>query len=277
MRTDIPEGGARPLEAGAPRLGRIEPAMFRIALRRAMADMKSTPLLALIFSGFYVLCGWALAWITYATGTTFWLVLAVTGFPLLGPFAAVGFYDISRKREAGEPVIMSEVMSVIFSQRSRQLPWVSAVMVVILLFWFFLGHMIFALFLGHMPMTNVSTSNEIYSTTQGLSMLAFGTAVGGAFAFVLYGISVFTLPMLLDREVDFVTAMLTSFQAVLANLVPMMLWAALIVVLTAVAFVPWFLGLFIVLPLLGHATWHLYDQAKEAGRAEVPAGTMSKA
>jgi uncharacterized membrane protein len=252
---------------GAPRLGRIEASMFGTALRRGWADMKSAPLLALIFAGFYVLCGWALALITYATGTTFWLVLAVTAFPLLGPFAAVGFYDISRKRQTGEPIIMSEVMSVIFSQRSRQLPWVSAVMVVILLFWFFLGHMIFALFLGHMPMTNVSTSNEIYATTQGISMLAFGTAVGGAFAFVLYGISVFSLPMLLDREVDFVTAMITSFQAVLANLVPMLLWAALIVALTAVAFVPWFLGLFVVLPLLGHATWHLYALAREAGRA----------
>ena len=267
MRTDIPDGGAAAPEMGAPRFGRVTAAMFSLALRRAVVDLKSAPVLAIIFAGFYVVCGWALAWITYATGTTFWLVLAVTGFPLLGPFAAVGFYDISRKRQSGEPVIISEVLSVVFSQRSRQLPWVSAVMVVILLFWFFLGHMIFALFLGHMPMTNVSSSNEIYATSEGLSMLAFGTAVGGAFAFVLYGISVFSLPMLLDREVDFVTAMITSFQAVLDNLVPMLLWAALIVGLTAVAFVPWFLGLFVVLPLLGHATWHLYDQAKAAAES----------
>lgn len=267
MRTDIPEGGAAELEMGAPRFGAVDAGMFRVALQRAVADLKSAPVLALVFAGFYVICGWGLAWVTYATETTFWLVLAVTAFPLIGPFAAVGFYDISRKRQSGEPVIMSEVMTVIFSQRSRQLPWVSAVMVVILLFWFFLGHMIFALFLGHMPMTNVSSTNEIYTTSQGLSMLAFGTAVGAAFAFVLYGISVFSLPMLLDREVDFVTAMITSFQAVLANLVPMLIWAALIVALTALAFVPWFLGLFFVLPLLGHATWHLYDQAKAAGRA----------
>lgn len=265
MRTDTPEGGATERAMGAPEFGKVKPEMFRLALRRGMADLIAAPVLAMIFAGFYVLCGWGLAWITYTTGTTFWLVLAVTAFPLIGPFAAVGFYDISRKRQAGEPVIISEVMSVIFRERSRQLPWISAVMIVILLFWFFLGHMIFALFLGHMPMVNVSSSNAIYATPEGMSMLAFGTAVGAVFAFVLYGISVFALPMLLDREVDFVTAMLTSFRTVLDNLGPMLLWAALIVVLTMLAFVPWFLGLFIVLPLLGHATWHLYDQVKVPG------------
>ena len=95
-------------------------------------------------------------------------------------------------------------------------------------------------------------------------MLAFGTAVGAAFALLLYMITVISLPLLLDREVDFVTAMITSFQTVRDNPVPMLTWGVIVAVLTFVAMIPAFLGLFIVLPLLGHGTWHLYRQIVEA-------------
>ena len=262
MRTDTIEGGARPLAHGAPELRPVTQEMFRESLRRGMADLKTAPFLDAAFAGFYVLCGWVLVWITLATETTYWLVLAATAFPLIGPFAAVGLYDISRKREARAPIIASEVFSVIFSQRLRQLPSICAVIVIVVLFWFFLGHMIFALFLGHMPMVNVSTSLEVFTTMQGVTMLAFGTAVGAAFALILFNITVLALPMLLDREVDFVTAMITSFQFVLANFVRMLGWGLFIAVCTFLAMIPWFLGLFLVLPLFGHATWHLYDQIR---------------
>jgi uncharacterized membrane protein len=91
-----------------------------------------------------------------------------------------------------------------------------------------------------------------------MAMLAVGTVVGGIFALLLYMITVIALPLLLDREVDFVTAMITSFQVVMANPLPMLIWAALIATLTFAAMIPGFLGLFLVLPVLGHATWHLY-------------------
>ena len=118
--------------------------------------------------------------------------------------------------------------------------------------------MIFALFLGLSTMTNVSSSYAVFLTPNGIAMLAVGTVVGGIFALLLYMITVIALPLLLEREVDFVTAMITSFQVVLANPVPMLAWAALIAGLTFAAMLPAFLGLFLVLPLLGHATWHLY-------------------
>jgi uncharacterized membrane protein len=119
--------------------------------------------------------------------------------------------------------------------------------------------MIFALFLGLSTMTNVSSSLDIYFTSNGLTMLAFGTAVGAGFSALLYMITVLSLPLLLDREVDFVTAMITSFQYVAAHPVPMFGWAVFIATFTLVSMIPLFLGLFISLPLLGHATWHLYD------------------
>ena len=96
-------------------------------------------------------------------------------------------------------------------------------------------------------------------------MLGFGTAVGAAFALLLYMITVIALPLLLDREVDFVTAMITSFQSVLRAPGPMLGWAVIVAGLTFVAMLPGFLGLFLVLPLLGHGTWHLYRQMVEAG------------
>ena len=126
------------------------------------------------------------------------------------------------------------------------------------LFWFFLGHMVFALFLGLSPMTNVSDSTEVYFSSNGLKMLGFGTIVGAAFAGLAFALSVLGVPMFLDRDVDFVTAMITSVQAVSARPLIYLGWGAFIGMVTIIAMIPAFLGLFIAMPVLGHATWHLY-------------------
>lgn len=248
------------LEHGVPELRAIEFPMLKEALRRGWADMKRSPGYSIMFASAYVVIGLVLAWITWATGKTYWLIFAAVGFPLVGPFAACGFYEVSRCLEQGKPLEMGPVCGVVARQGRRQLPSLCAVIIMIFLFWFFLAHMIFALFMGLSTMTNVSSSFEVFLTANGLMMLVVGTAVGAVFALLLFMITVIAMPLLHDREVDFVTAMITSFQTVKKNPGPMILWALLISVLTFVALVPMFLGLYLVLPLLGHASWHLYDQ-----------------
>ena len=118
-----------------------------------------------------------------------------------------------------------EILGVILHQHKRQLPSLSAVIILILLFWFFLGHMIFALFLELATMTNISSSLEVYLSINGFMMLAIGSTVGALFALLVYMITLFSVPMLVAWEVDFVTAMIVSFQAVQNNFFNLVIWA----------------------------------------------------
>ena len=180
---------------------------------------------------------------------------------MIAPFAAAGMYEVSRRIEQDQPLIWGEILGVVWAERGRQLPWLGAIIVIYFLFWTFLAHMIFALFMGLSVMTNVSEGWDIFLTPNGLMMVGVEVIVGAVLAFLLFALAVISLPLVLDREVDFVTAMLVSMQAVQRNRVVMLIWALIIAVATFAALLPWFLGLMIVLPLLGHATWHLYRRA----------------
>ena len=252
-------------EHGAPPLGDVTVGMLGQSLRLGMRDFIRKPMYGIGFGLFYVIGGWLMAWLTVASGQSYWLTFAAIGFPLLGPFAAVGLYEVSLRLERGWEINWPLIAGVVWRQSKRQLPSICAVIIIVFLFWFFLAHMIFALFLGLSTMTNVSSSLEVYTTTNGIMMLVVGSGVGFLFALLLYMITVLSLPLLLDREVDFVTAMITSFGYVQSHFVVMLIWAGIVAGVTFAALIPGFLGLLICLPVLGHGSWHLYAQIKAAG------------
>ncbi|MFZ9199158.1 MAG: DUF2189 domain-containing protein [Paracoccaceae bacterium] len=247
--------------ADKPEILHVEMVDLAQALSAAWHDFRGAPLFGMFFAGVYVLGGWLIVFSLTAKGQLWWSLPASAGFPILGPFVACGLYEVSRRREVGEPLIWGQVLGVIFRQKDRQIPSMAAVIVVFFLFWNFLAHMIFALFLGKATLTNITSSLEVFFTPEGMAMLVVGTVVGAIFATLLFALTVVGLPILLDREVDFVTAMLTSLGVVRESPLVMLGWGALIGASLLLAMLPGFLGLFVVLPIFGHATWHLYRRA----------------
>ncbi|MFQ1700985.1 DUF2189 domain-containing protein [Loktanella agnita] len=241
---------------GPPEVRRLTGADIVAALRAGGGDFRRAPQFGLFFSAVYVVGGFVMLWL--GAGHFTWILATSLGFPLLAPFAAAGLYEVSRRMERGQPLEWRAVLGIVWAERTRQLPWLGAIIVFYFLFWTFLAHMIFALFMGLSVMTNVSGSWEVFLTPNGLAMLATELVIGAGLAFLLFALTVVSLPLVLDRELDFVTAMMVSLRAVRTNLVLMLGWALLVATLTFAALLPWFLGLLVVLPVLGHATWHLY-------------------
>lgn len=247
---------SQPAASPLPEIGRLTLPELFVSLHAGVQDFRRAPMFGLFFSAAYVLGGFVMVWL--GAGHVTWVLATSLGFPLAAPFAAVGLYEVSRRLEQGEPLEWPAVLGVVWAERGRQIPWIGAVIVIYFLFWTFLAHMIFALFLGLSTMTNVSGSLDVLLSPQGLRMIAFGTAVGAGLAFLLFSLTVVSLPLLLDKELDFVTAMVLSVRTVAENLLVMLVWAATIAGLTLLALLPWFLGLVVVMPVLGHATWHIY-------------------
>lgn len=238
-----------------PEIGRLTLHEIWTSLKYGLWDFRRAPFYGLLFAAFYALGGNILMLI--GAGTFLWTLALALGFPLVAPFAAVGFYEVSRRLEADEPLNRREILSVVWSERRRQLPWIGLVLALIFLFWSFFAHMSLALFLGISRAGNASLETFL-ATPDGWLMLAFQAAIGGVVAFLTFGLTAVSLPLLVDKEFDFITAMMVSLKTVAANKLALGLWAVIIAVTLFVAMLPAFLGLFVALPVLGHATWHIY-------------------
>ncbi len=228
------------------------------SLKSGWGDYKRAPHMGLFFSAAYVIGGIVLYLVLVASGKIWWIMPISVGFPLIAPFAAVGLFEISRQLEADEPLKWRHILTAVFAERQRQIPWVGAIIVIWFMFYMLIAHLIFALVMGINVMTNITTSLEAFLTPNGLTFLAVELLVGGIFALVLFAITFVSLPLLLHKEIDFITAILLSIQTVKKNFVVLIVWFAVIGALLLVSLVPMFLGLLITLPILGHSTWHLY-------------------
>ena len=242
-----------------PEIGRVTPYELWASLRAGLWDFRTAPMFGLAFSAVYVLGGVILWWI--GAGTFLWTLAMACGFPLIAPFAAVGLYEVSRRIEAGEPLNWSEVLGVVWNERRRQLPWAGVILALVFLFWSFFAHMTLALFLGVSRISSGIGLAAFLESADGLLMLAVQGLVGAATAFLTFGLTVVALPLMVDKEIDFVSAMLISLRTVTENKLVMATWALIVALALLIAMLPVFLGLLIVLPVLGHATWHLYRRA----------------
>ncbi len=232
---------------------------LRASLVAGWTDFKGMPLYGLFFAFFYMLGGVALYFGMISNGQVVWFIAIAAGFPIFAPFAAIGIYEVSRRREAGQAVSWSAVLGALRGRGNGQLSMMAVMVLIIFAFWVILARGIFAIFFAQSGIGEETLGMLL--STQGIAMLAVGTLVGALIALALFSITVVSLPMLLERDVDFVTAMITSLEVVRQNGATMMQWAVLIAVLLFVSMLPMFLGLLIALPVLGHSTWHLYRRA----------------
>ncbi|CAH1662021.1 DUF2189 domain-containing protein [Chelatococcus asaccharovorans] len=200
----------------------------------------------------------AIIWGLFALGLDYILLPALAGFMVVGPLVAIGLYQKSRDIEAGQPVGLGRMVFV-QTASGAQVWFTGAILCLLMLVWMRAAVIIYALFFGLRPFPGLGgVFSMLLTTPEGWGMLVVGTVVGGLFAAFSFAISTFAVPMLLDEKTDAFTAMGTSISLVWNNLPVMLAWGAIVLGLFLVCVATGLLGLIIVFPLLGHATWHSY-------------------
>ena len=238
---------------------RIGVADLFAALRQGMNDFWDKPSHYVFLCLIYPIAGVFIAYWTSGANVMQLLFPLMSGFALIGPFISLGLYEISRRRELNLDTSWQHALEV---RNSPALPAILALGVLlaaILVVWLFTAQTLYvSLFGPEQPTSLVVFMNELFTTTAGWKLILYGNAIGFVFALVVLCTTVIAFPLLLDRDTGAAVAIRTSMKAVAVNPFEMMLWGLIIAVSLAAGFVLAFVGLALIIPILGHATWHLY-------------------
>jgi uncharacterized membrane protein len=236
------------------------PDLFNV-LAKGLADFNQKPSHLMFLTVIYPIVAFILARLSFGYDVLPLLFPLAAGFTLLGPIAAIGLYELSRRRELGEEVGWMHAFGVLKSPSLGAIIQIGLILAAIFVLWLIVAYGIYLTIFGNAtPESFGAFANQVLFTAQGWMLIIVGNAVGFLFALTVLAISVVSIPMLLDRQVSAGTAMATSIAAARANPVPILLWGLIVAVGLVIGSIPFFVGLCIVLPVLGHATWHLYRE-----------------
>jgi uncharacterized membrane protein len=242
-----------------PSVRRIRTADIRDILIRGLDDFEAYRTDVILLCLIYPVIATALVWLTFGYEMLPLLFPLASGFALVGPVAAVGLYEMSRQREQGNRITWIDAFGAIRSPGFGAILVLGLVLLAIFLLWLVAANEIYRLTLGPAPPVSVAAfARDVFTTSAGWTMIVVGVGVGFLFALLVLAISVVSFPLLLDRDVGLDAAVWTSIRAVATNPGPMALWGLIVAGGLLIGSLPVFLGLILVMPVLGHATWHLY-------------------
>ncbi|WP_419740272.1 DUF2189 domain-containing protein [Ruegeria sp.] len=257
-----PSGDMASPQGAALKVNTVSAQDIKDSLKAGVADFLARPVMSGFFGLFYAVFGLVFVWCLIWLGKVWMIIPAIVGFPLVAPFAAAGLYEMSRRLQNGEPFGWSDILTVMANQRKREMGWMAFVTLFIFWVWVYQVRLWLAIILQNASFSDFDGFlNTVFFTPEGWTFLAIGTCIGAGLSAVLFSVTVVAMPLLLDRETNFVSAMLTSIRVVTENPVVMLGWAAIISVTMLLSLIPAFLGLIFTLPILGHTTWHLYQRA----------------
>ncbi len=227
-------------------------------LGKGWRDCLKTPTVSFSYGVLAAVTGYLITWGLFALDQVYLVLPLVAGFLIVGPILVVGLYEASRRSEQGQRTTLPQALRA-FTRNGAQIPLMGMALLLLMIFWARVAAILFFLYFGLEPPDFSNLFVSTFLTASSWPFLVIGTLIGAGFALFAFSISVVSIPLLLDRpESNVIEAIATSVRAVQANLMPLLLWGAIIVVFTLAGLITLYLGLIVTLPLIGHATWHAY-------------------
>ncbi|MCI4680418.1 DUF2189 domain-containing protein [Rhodoblastus acidophilus] len=257
------DAGAQPRARRAVVIRKLQKDDIYHALVAGLNDFRTAPRYGLVVGGLHTLFGWVAIYFAEFSGLRYFAYPLLTGVALVSPFSAAVLYEVSRRLETGAPLSWGAVLRSVRMSGGRDLGWMCLVSLFGFIIWIDYSFVLYLMFYGLDMPDPAQFIHHALTTPKGIVFVLVGNLFGGMIAFAVFAVTVVSYPLLLDRDVDFVTAMISSVKAVLTNPWPLLAWALVIALFLAFGLLSALLGLTLVLPLLGHASWHVYRKLVE--------------